>query len=312
MTRLLVKTLLRKRINLPGREISLQAPAKLNLYLNVLNRRRDGYHNISTIMQKVTLFDSLSLRLNGMGRIRLFCSNTDLVNNDNSVFRAAEIIKKEHVKGLGVDIFLKKRIPIGGGLGGASSDAAAVLLGLNKLCQLRLDYHQLMLLGSEIGSDVNFFILPNNFAEAFGRGDKVNPLASALSPEYLLILTGEIISTKEIYSSFKPGLTKYLDNAKLIKYSLENEDMDLLKRLFFNNLTAVYFSKSGIAGKVFGALADIKGCSFFLSGSGSTVAVLIDSSLIRQQAESAMDKLGVKYLKVKTVFLEGGGEEKNS
>ncbi len=300
MTRLLVKTLLRKKTNFPGKSIFLRAPAKLNLYLNVLNKRKDGYHNLSSVMQKISLFDFLSLHLNDTGRIRLFCSDIALVNKENSAFRAAEIIKEKYIRGLGVDIHLRKQIPLGSGLGGASSDAAAVLLGLNKVCRLELNYHQLMLLGSEIGSDVNFFILPESFAEISGRGEKVRPLTSALSPEYLLILTGEIISTKEIYSLFKPGLTKYLDNAKLIKYSLENGDMDLLKSLFFNNLTAVYYAKSGKAERIFKALSDIEGCRFFLSGSGSTAAVLIDSSLIRQRAESAMDKLGVKCLRVKT------------
>lgn len=300
MTRPLVKNLLRKKTNFFGKRIFLQAPAKLNLYLNVLNKRKDGYHNLSSVMQKISLFDSLFLYLNDTGRIRLFCSDSALVSKDNSVVRAAEIIKKKYVKELGVDIFLKKRIPIGSGLGGASSDAAAVLLGLNKLCRLRMDYNQLMLLGSKIGSDVNFFILPEIFAEVSGRGEKVKPIFSALNPGYLLILTGEMISTKEIYSLFKPGLTKYLDNAKLVKYSLENGDIGLLKSLFFNNLTPVYFSKSDKAEEIFRTLADIEGCGFFLSGSGSTVAVLIDSSFIRQRAESAMDKLGVRYLRVKT------------
>jgi 4-diphosphocytidyl-2-C-methyl-D-erythritol kinase len=146
-----------------------KAPAKINLFLRVLRKRADNYHDIASLMQKITLYDELSFSLRPKG-IVLNCPDSGLPNTpDNLVFRAAQAIFNYVKYPSGIEITLTKKIPQAAGLGGGSSDAATTLMAINEICSLNLNKTQLMQLGAKLGADVPFFIF-GNAALACGIG----------------------------------------------------------------------------------------------------------------------------------------------
>ena len=154
----------------------MQAPAKVNLFLEVLAKRPDGYHDIETLMVAVNLFDTLKFREEPGGDIRLTCNHPDLsTGSDNLVIRAAALLKQQTGCEKGARIRLTKRIPLAGGLAGGSSDAAATLVGLNRLWKLGLTRARLTDLAKELGSDVAFFFSAPA-AWCTGRGERVTPM----------------------------------------------------------------------------------------------------------------------------------------
>ena len=188
-------------------EYCVSAPAKINLHLEVLGLRPDGYHELAMVMQSLDLADTLRLLPSGDGRIRLSCDRSDLSTDaDNLVVRAAERLRA-HVglPDLGACIHLEKRIPIGAGLAGGSSDAAAALVGLNALWSLNLDTDQLHDLAAGIGSDVPF-CLEGGTRLCFGRGEVQDAVALAepLKLGVLLVKSPAVtVSTPWAYDRFR-------------------------------------------------------------------------------------------------------------
>jgi 4-diphosphocytidyl-2-C-methyl-D-erythritol kinase len=155
-------------------EITVFAPAKINVTLRILDRRPDGFHNLWSIMQTVALEDEVQIRLRADRQdIRLRCDATQLAaDQSNLVYRAAAEVLERAQHAIGLDIELRKRIPIGAGLGGGSSDAAATIIGLNHLLQLKWSPKQMADIGQSLGSDVPFFLFaPSAFVA--GRGESV-------------------------------------------------------------------------------------------------------------------------------------------
>jgi len=170
-------------------EVSLLAPAKINLHLEVLGLRPDGYHELAMLMQSLDLCDRLVLRSTADGQIRLACDRPELPSGaDNLIVQAAERLRS-HVglPELGVAITLAKRIPVGAGLAGGSSDAAATLVGLNEIWNLGLEHPDLMALAAEIGSDVPY-CLEGGTRLCFGRGERLESLSGSLRPLTVLLI----------------------------------------------------------------------------------------------------------------------------
>ena len=161
------------------------APAKINLVLEVLGKRDDGYHEIRSLVQTISLYDVLSFEL--AEGISLECTEPSLQSSDNLVVQAAELLREVSGCEKGVKIELEKRVPWNAGLGGGSSDAAAVLLALNKLWGLELTTSGLVGLGAKLGSDVPFFIYKGT-ALVEGRGERVAPLLASVSTWFVLLL----------------------------------------------------------------------------------------------------------------------------
>ena len=165
------------------------APAKLNLCLHVLGRRADGYHELQTVFRLIDRADRVGIAPRKDGRIVF----DGPFGDDNLCVRAAKLLGK------GCDLALEKNLPVGGGLGGGSSDAATVLLVLNRLCNLGLSRAKLMALGTKIGADVPFFLLGRN-ALGEGIGERLTPID--LPPAWYLVLVPQVsVSTKEIFAS---------------------------------------------------------------------------------------------------------------
>lgn len=177
---------------------TLQCPAKLNLFLHITGRRADGYHSLQTLFQIIDLCDSLSLSPTDDGSITLECSDAALTGPDNLVLRAAGALREATGSTLGASMRLDKRIPMGAGLGGGSSDAASALLGLNQMWGCKLDIDTLAQIGLKLGADVPLFVRGSS-AWAEGIGEILTPV-DLPSKTYLVICPDCHVSTQDIFS----------------------------------------------------------------------------------------------------------------
>jgi 4-diphosphocytidyl-2-C-methyl-D-erythritol kinase len=180
------------------------APAKLNLFLHVLGRRADGYHELQTVFRLIDRADRIRIAAREDGEIAF----SGAYGEDNLCFRAARLLKQESGSSLGADIALEKSLPVGGGLGGGSSDAATVLLALNRLWKLGLGRARLQSLGAKLGADVPFFIFGKS---ALGEGIGERLTALDLPPAWYVVVTPQVaVSTKEIFAAALTGQSKRL------------------------------------------------------------------------------------------------------
>jgi 4-diphosphocytidyl-2-C-methyl-D-erythritol kinase len=180
--------------------LKARAPAKLNLTLEVLGKRRDGYHEVRTILQAIDLCDTLFLQPSN--HISLLCNRPSLLTGDNTVLAAAQMLSEKAASLRGATIELEKRIPLAAGLGGGSSDGAAALRALNMLWETSLEHRDLLMLAERLGIDAPFFICGGT-ALGTGRGEKVNHLPPAhTGPIILLVppLTNQPRKTRQLYS----------------------------------------------------------------------------------------------------------------
>lgn len=195
--------------------IECMAPAKLNLFLHVVGRRADGYHRLQTLFRFLDHGDRIRLALRRDGRIHLQRPLPEVPPERDLCYRAARLLQSHCSCPLGVDILLDKRLPLGGGLGGGSSDAASVLLGLNRLWGLGLDRHTLQALGLQLGADVPVFLFGRSaFAEGVGeilRPARIEPAA------YVVLIPPVQVFTAEIFRS--PALTRDTPELKITPLS---------------------------------------------------------------------------------------------
>ena len=185
-------------------ELVLPAPAKLNLMLHILGRRADGYHELQTLFQFLDFGDELGFALRTDGEIRLHSPIDGVPHDSNLIVRAARQLQRQAGRTLGADIWLDKRLPMGGGIGGGSSDAATTLLGLNHLWQLHWDEDRLANLGLSLGADIPVFVR-GRAAFAEGVGEKLTPVTLG-EPWFLVAIPQVLVSTVEVFSD--PELTR--------------------------------------------------------------------------------------------------------
>ncbi len=193
-----------KRPRADSAELSLPAPAKLNLMLHIVGRRADGYHLLETVFQFLDYADTLHFSARDDGQIILHSTIDGVAHDDNLIVRAARLLQTASQSKLGADIWLDKKLPVGGGIGGGSSNAATTLVGLNHLWQTQLSLEKLAELGLSLGADVPVFVL-GRAAFAQGIGEKLEPVDLA-EPWYLVAVPPVSISTAKIFSD--PCLTR--------------------------------------------------------------------------------------------------------
>ena len=191
--------------------LSLPAPAKINLFLHITGRRKDGYHNLQTLFQLLDYGDQLDISTHQNGNIQLSPSIPGVPSKENLIYRAAKALQQHSGCKLGATIHLHKRLPLGAGLGGGSSNAATTLLGLNALWQLNLPQKELLEIGAQLGADVPIFILGHT-AWAEGVGEQLTPME--MPNHWYLILTPNVhIATAEIFAN--QGLTRHSPPIKI-------------------------------------------------------------------------------------------------
>ena len=254
----------------------VKAPAKINLFLEILNKRPDGYHNIESVMHTVSLFDILEFSPVMEDKIELICDNVELSSDvkKNIVYKAAEKIKQQYNIKQGIKIKLTKNIPMGAGLGGGSSDAAATILALNKIWNINDDIKNLELLGAKLGADVPFF-MTGGVAKISGIGDVVEKINTKLNLDFVLVKPNFGVPTPYAYSRVKFPLTNIHKISKIIN-NLEKGmfDFESAKDLFFNRFEDFIFDEYQEIKQIKKVLEDL-GCASLMSGSGATVFGLV-------------------------------------
>jgi len=259
-------------------EVVAEAPAKLNLGLAVVRRREDGYHDIWTIFQAIDLKDELRFRRRSEPGVDLRVEGPEPVEAgpENLVVRAAEALRQRAASQGGAEILLTKRIPVGSGLGGGSSDAAATLLGLSTLWGIPIDREVLAELALELGSDVPFFLLGGT-ARGEGRGERLRGLPRRAPGPFVLVIPPFRISSAEAYRALPQPLTGSVDRLKMAEAALKNGDFEDFLENLANDL------EHGVA-RIEPRLAPLRqfllsqGAAFVgLTGSGSALYVVCSS-----------------------------------
>jgi len=264
----------------------VETPAKINLHLSVKCRRPDGYHELTSVMCPISLFDRITLSIGGQG-VRISCDHSGVpADQANLAWRAADLFFQQTGKPPGLDIHIEKRIPVAGGLGGGSSNAAAVLSALNRHFGNPLTTETLLDLGLRIGADVPFFILGQT-ALATGIGEMLEPYAGVWP--YHLLLTGFPfhVSTAWVYAHLNLGLTKCgkINNS----HPFKDKGFSLNAHLI-NDLEAVTVAAYPVILDAKRALMDARALAAMMSGSGPTVFGLFEDSEMRDRAFESLSK----------------------
>ena len=265
-------------------KLTLKAAAKVNLFLNVLNKRPDGFHNIETIFEKIALFDKITLRRRKAG-IKIVCRHKDVpADKKNLAYQAARALLKRTNRNDGVEIRIDKKIPLASGLGGGSSDAASVLLGLNKLLGLRQSQRSLLNIAQRLGADVPFFILPAFRALGRGKGEVLTALRAKTKNWYVLVIPkGLRISTRRMYQHPRIALTKKPPSVRIVLRALEKGNLTLLDRYSYNSFEQILRKKYKEIQEIKKALKSSGVQASLVSGSGPCVFG------IAQTGKEAMD-----------------------
>lgn len=252
-------------------EQTFLAPAKVNFCLNVLGRRPDGYHDVAMLMQQIDLADRIRIQVTDGDLVTVTCPGLDLAPGESNIAaRAAELLL-EHV-GLSrkVEIAIEKRIPAAAGLGGGSSDAAAVLKGLSEMLSLDLPRHELMSLGARLGADVPFFLYDRT-AWATGIGEQLQPWPGVPPLWLLLVNPGVAVSTAWVYQNL--GLTRAGTVANIPRFPAGVHDF---VRLLHNDLEPVTCQRYPVVSEIKQQLLTRGAIGALMSGSGPTVFGVFD------------------------------------
>jgi 4-diphosphocytidyl-2-C-methyl-D-erythritol kinase len=255
-----------------GDAVVVWAPAKVNLFLEVLAKRSDGYHEIATLMVAVTLFDTLKFKEETTGEVRLTSNHPTLsTGSDNLIHRAAVLLQAKARGRPGARIHLTKRIPTAAGLAGGSSDAAATLTGLNCLWRLGLLHSELADLAAELGSDVAFFF-SGPAAWCTGRGEQVSPLTLGQPLWLVLVFPGFGLATAAVYSQvFVPPRPRA---GKAIQEAAQEGRVEVISRELFNRLEEPANELCPAIHRYRDRLLETKPAGVLLSGSGPTLFAL--------------------------------------
>lgn len=269
------------------RKIIIEAPAKINLSLDVLGKRPDGYHEVEMVMQTIDLRDVVAIEETTRD-ITVTTDRPDLPGGQSNIaYRAARMLADEFKIKRGVGIHIKKNIPVAAGLAGGSADAAAVITGLNHLWDLGMSGEQLEAMGASVGSDVPFCI-KGGTALARGRGEILTELAGLPEMWFVLVKPPLEVSTAEIYSNFNPGqVTERPDTGAMIK-AVHNRDTGSIIKNLVNVLESVTLKRYPGVALIKRDVEEAGAIRALMSGSGPTVFGVAES---RSDAEEIAERL---------------------
>lgn len=287
--------------------IDLKSRAKVNLSIDVLGKREDGYHLVEMIMQTIDLYDKLKITEIEENSILIKSNSLDIpLNEDNIMHKAVKLLKNQFNIEKGIEISIEKNIPVAAGMAGGSSNAAAVLVGLNKLWNLGLSENELKDIGLKLGADVPFCITGGS-ALAEGIGEKLTNIKGL--PEDLNILVCKpniFVSTKEVYQSLNMDKVKRRPQNKELIDALQKEDVKFISENMVNVLEEVTSLKYSEIGQIEDIMIKNKALGSMMSGSGPTVFGLFDN---KDCAIKAKEDLQAKYNQVYLVKSSNKGVE---
>ena len=279
-------------------QVVLRTSAKVNLALDVLGKRGDGYHEIATVLQAVDLFDRL--KLEAADTLSLHTDDPDLPTDDgNLVMRAARLLRKAAGIEAGARIRLSKRIPVAAGLGGGSSDAAAALWGLSQLWRLRWPKARLQELAVELGMDVPFF-LGTGRAVARGRGERLTTLPGGGGYALVLVNPRVPLSTREVYGRVPAGWRAEATGTERVIEALRTRNVNTVASALTNNLESVVEPVLPVIGRMKAALLAAGALGAIMSGSGPTVFGMARSLDHARQIRTRVSRAGWACWAVRT------------
>ena len=287
--------------------IQLKSRAKINLSIDVLGKREDGYHLVEMIMQTIDLFDKIKIFSLKEDTIIIESNSLDIpLDSTNIVYKAADLIKKQYNIKEGVKIIIEKNIPIAAGMAGGSSNAAAVLVGLNQLWQLKLSENKLKELGLKLGADVPFCI-GGQTALAENIGEKLTNIDGLSENIFILVCKPELfVSTKEIYEEIDSKIIKKRPNNKLLIQLLKENKIQQIADNMYNVLEEVTRERYPVIEEIEKIMMENDALGSMMSGSGPTVFGLYRN---REDAENCKNKLLKKFSQVYIVKSHNKGVE---
>ncbi|NLB52576.1 MAG: 4-(cytidine 5'-diphospho)-2-C-methyl-D-erythritol kinase [Syntrophomonadaceae bacterium] len=271
------------------KKLIVEAPAKINLILNILHKRNDGYHELETIMHQINLIDIISIELSG--KDITVATNSKLIpsGQENLAYKAAALFMEKNGIKAGVNIIIEKNIPVGAGLAGGSTDAAAVLSGLNRLFGLQLSLTTLQKMAAEIGSDVAF-CLSSTTVLARGRGEKLNTVAKGPELNLVLVVPEFQVSTAEVYQNYKfDNKQQSPDIAAFIKAWQDCNIIEIASQLN-NDLESVTTKKYHEINLIKDQLKEIGAINALMSGSGPSVFGIFPDQYKAEIAANVLQK----------------------
>lgn len=279
--------------------IQIQSYAKINWTLDVLFKREDGFHELRTIYQTVSLHDTLTIT-ETRGPIEIACDDPRVpCDESNLAFKAAALLREAAGVSLGARIEIEKRIPVAAGLGGGSSNAAATLLALIKLWHVEIDDRTLIRIAASLGSDVPFFLIGGT-ALGVGRGEEVYQIEQAGCQHLLLVNPGFPVSTRDAYEKLS-RLTRS-ESASIIPFTLlAAKGISGLPLVAKNDLEETVLAAHPEIAEVKRRLLSLGARHALMSGSGATVFGVFDNSQTIEQAESEVRAAGYWVKRVRTV-----------
>ncbi|MFH1187813.1 MAG: 4-(cytidine 5'-diphospho)-2-C-methyl-D-erythritol kinase [bacterium] len=275
-----------------------KAYAKINLTLEVLEKLSCGYHKIESVFQKVSLCDIIKIESAKNG-IKIVCNDKDIpLDEKNICWQIAEILQKKFKPSIngktGVKISINKKIPIGGGLGGGSSDAAAALLELNKFWKLNLSQRQMINISAKVGKDIPFFLTPKSTSLARGLGEKIKDLSRSPALHLVLINPEFKVSTKWAYNNLTLEAKKYQKAANKMIKAINENNFDKISQNLYNDFEPSVIKHFPKIGKIKKDLLKNGAAASLMSGSGSSVYGIFKN---KKEAAGAYNILKKKYKK---------------
>lgn len=271
--------------------IEEKAYGKINLSLDVIGRRENGYHDVSMVMQTVDIYDIIAIRkLEGEDVINLTTDVDNLpVNEDNIVYKAIKFVKEKYKINAGVSAHIEKHLPIAAGMGGGSADAAAALRGMNRLFSLGLDSGELEKIGVNLGADVPFLI-KGGIALAEGIGEKLTALLPFPECSLVIVKPGISVSTKETYEDFDNLNDVSHPDIKKLVTALGNKNLGYIVKLLGNVLEGVTVKKHIIIEDIKQLLLENGAIFSMMTGSGPTVFGIFDTGKKAEIAGAMLSK----------------------
>ncbi len=270
--------------------LTLPAFAKINLTLRVLGKRADGYHDLDTIVQTVSLHDTIEMRPMDQPQIILSCNDRSLsLGEDNLVIRAATALQKAFAPHLGARVHLQKRIPLQAGLGGGSSDAAVTLIGLARLWQLNPAKEDLLAIASQLGADVPLFLLGGT-TRGTGIGNELEPLADGAEKSLLIVKPNANVNTSDAYKALAERSLTTRNSKTILSTSIAKQVFDRTDSASLtNDFEVVAFDLAPEIRRAKAELLKAGANAALLAGSGSAVCGVFDNEDAQRRAIQAIE-----------------------
>ena len=278
------------------KSLRLSSPAKLNLYLKILSKRPDGFHNIKTLFQRINLCDELSFQPDDSGKIRISCDHPKVpTGSKNLVYKVARQLQELKPVSLGVKIDIQKNIPVAAGLAGGSSNAATALIGLNRVWKLGLSRRELLNIARKIGSDVAFFLHDTAWALGTEKGDKIRKLDIPKKLYFVLVTPCVSLYSWKVYGAFKMQLTKPGDDANILIRNLKQGNILEVGQLLKNDLEAAAIHLCPRLRPLKKKIQSLGITGVMVSGSGPSIFGIAESE---QKAQEVRQRLIKRYKQV--------------